>query len=221
MPEERCGLDEDNVTVAVSSKSLAYYYQVIYRVGCPTHNFDCENGIIDFELLDTKMERIGDKVRFSLTDTSGTKLNEFICNLYVISPLATPAAVRTSHSRSAAHSGVFLFDVLINFIAGPERFDTDYQSDPYTITPHIADVSSIADKRLKIFAYIQSAVTDYPKVFTKLGKRANVHLPPFPYPQVSHAFMKILLWLACTQTLCLTIKLLSKTPPQLTAMDIL
>ena len=195
------GFNKDDMN---DNLELSFHYQIIYRVACPTIKFDCANTKLDFELLDSNLEPIEQLVRFPLTNHCNIKWNVFTINLFCVAPLPKIKAVRVSHKDGVPNTGIFLFDVLVNFIGGPED-SCDEETSEYTVRPIRVDESKIRNQRLKIFSYI----LDQPKVYVKLPKKSDqFDWPPMTYPQANITVLKTLVWLCCTEAIWLANKLL-------------
>lgn len=204
---EMDGFSEEEVTGSVVSNARAYHYQAIFRVACPTATFNSQKSSIHLQLLGANYREICAKASVSLTNHQNIKWNILTVNMFLPRLLPKVKAVRVRHEGGTPNTGIFLFDVQVKFIEGPEKPNTASldEADPWSmIRLKSVNEDSIHDQRLVICAYIP----DHDCVYDKLKKRYSIEMPPMAYPEMNHVFLKTLVWLAVTQVIFLAVHLL-------------
>lgn len=207
-------MDDDNVGEyifsGVASPDHAYHYQALFRIGCPTHQFDAENTVIDLELLGANHELEMQKIRFSAASMSRTRMDIYICNMYVLKPITSIQSVRAYLSGGNLDSAIFLFDIAIKLVDCPGPEDDEYNlQDKYFIpSKRVEENEIIYTQKLKIFAYIVST----PRVYYKLTNERNESspLPPILYMFPTNGVLLIFVWLTSLFAILLVLYVLGK-----------
>lgn len=152
--------EESQVSLVMSSqKTYQIHYVILFRIGCPTDNFDFKRTTIDIELFGPKREQIGAMVRFQtqrLTDPVDSYLK---INMGRLTPMPHIEAIGVRHS-GRADTKIFLFWLRVIEIEEKTGAEKERQL-------------------MKIFEYVHN----YNKIILNNPER-QIRYPPTPTPRL-------------------------------------
>ncbi|KAI2799853.1 hypothetical protein BLOT_014281 [Blomia tropicalis] len=88
-----------------------YQYNLVFRVGCPSDNFDMKNGFVEFIILGPEDEPIGTPVRFDCSLIPDRICGEMHCLIGRISPMPKINGIRAYHGDR--DGTIFLYEYVL------------------------------------------------------------------------------------------------------------
>jgi hypothetical protein len=151
--------------IMCSARTAKYQYEIVFRVGCPSDNFDLQKTTIDIEIIGPQQQPIGTIIRFSANKLTDPVIADMRCLMGRLTPIPKIESIRANHS-GRSNSDIFFYEFTVREL-------------------HTTDKKVI--QSMAINDYIKSYSTNFkgePKGEDQMGYYPDIPLPELTYFEI-------------------------------------